>query len=104
MSGGLAFVLDEDDANLHGRLEERATTCTRANLHGCVNGGLVDVEPIDAEDAEIVRALVVEHVAHTRSRKGAEVLAAWDDARFVKIVPREYRRAEIAAARLKVVS
>jgi glutamate synthase (NADPH/NADH) large chain len=77
MSGGLAFVLDED-----GAFSRR------------VNGAMVDLEPMDDDDAAAVRALVEDHVAHTRSQKGTEVLAGWSSlaARFVKVVPREYQK------------
>jgi glutamate synthase (NADPH/NADH) large chain len=78
MSGGYAYVLDED-----GKFAER------------VNMGMVELEPIAAEDAEAVRALVEEHVAKTNSAKGASVLAAWATmrGRFVKVVPIDYKRA-----------
>jgi glutamate synthase (NADPH/NADH) large chain len=78
MSGGLAYVLDEDGA-FAGR-------CNRA---------MVELEPVaDAEDLGHVKALLEEHVARTGSVKGAEVLGDWDtaSARFVKVVPSEYRR------------
>jgi glutamate synthase domain-containing protein 3 len=85
MSGGLAFVLDQD-----------------GTFAGRVNGAMVDVDPPDDEDLETVRALVQEHVAHTRSRKGTEVLGQWEHARFAKVVPREYKKLE-SARRLKVM-
>ena len=88
MSGGLAFVLDDD-----------ASFASRCNLQ------MVDLEKLDDADADTVRALVAEHVAHTRSRKGSEVLAGWERMRFVKVVPKDYKNAELARrASLKVVS
>ena len=79
MSGGLAYVIDED-----------------GSFNWRCNKAMVDLDTPDPEDLELVRALVEEHVAHTRSRKGTEVLAAWDRVRFVKVSPREYKKIEEA--------
>jgi glutamate synthase domain-containing protein 3 len=79
MSGGIAYVYDLD-----------------RRFEGRCNLDLVDLEPLVAEDdiAE-VRALIAEHVARTGSLVGRNVLASWERAveRFVKVMPRDYRRA-----------
>ncbi|MDB5220640.1 MAG: Glutamate synthase large chain, partial [Myxococcaceae bacterium] len=77
MSGGLAFVYDEDGAFV-----------SRCNM------GMVGVEPLDADDEARIQALVEEHVARTASVRGADVLARWNDvrARFKKVIPTEYKR------------
>jgi glutamate synthase domain-containing protein 3 len=77
MSGGIAYVYDIDR-----RFE------SRCNLE------LVDLEPLTDDDAQEVKALIAEHVARTGSMVGRNVLAAWDRtvARFVKVMPRDYRR------------
>jgi glutamate synthase domain-containing protein 2/glutamate synthase domain-containing protein 3 len=85
MSGGIAYVWDVD-----------------RRFEGRCNLELVDLEELVSEDdvAE-VRALVAEHVARTGSLVGRNLLASWDRAveRFVKVMPRDYRRAlaELAA-------
>jgi glutamate synthase (NADPH/NADH) large chain len=78
MSGGIAFVFDED-----GGFAAR------------VNSGMVELEPLAAGDAEQVRTLVDEHVRRTGSVKGRAVLDAWAASRdrFVKVVPTDYKRA-----------
>jgi glutamate synthase (NADPH/NADH) large chain/glutamate synthase (ferredoxin) len=86
MSGGLAFVLDEDGA-----------------LPGRINPELADqIEELDEGDAIELRALVAEHVERTGSPVGRRVLDNWDELlpRFVKIFPTDYKRvlAERAAA------
>jgi glutamate synthase (NADPH/NADH) large chain/glutamate synthase (ferredoxin) len=86
MSGGLAFVLDED-----------------GTFPGRVNPDLRDqLEELDEGDAIEVRALVAEHVERTGSEVGQRVLDEWDGllGRFVKIFPVDYKRvlAERAAA------
>ncbi|HTN24943.1 MAG TPA: glutamate synthase large subunit [Solirubrobacteraceae bacterium] len=86
MSGGLAFVLDED-----GMFARRVNPAMRDQL-----------EPLDEGDAMEVRALVEEHLERTGSPVARRVLDDWDDllASFVKIFPVDYKRvlAEQAAA------
>ena len=76
MSGGIAYVLDED-----GGFRDRCNT------------ELVGFEEVD--DSGELRALVEEHGARTGSAVAARLLADWPSAvtRFVKVVPHDYRRA-----------
>ena len=80
MSGGIAYVLDE-----RGDFEER-----------CLQNANVDLDPFDAPaDIELVRGLIEQHVACTRSPKGQWVLEHWPSMvpQFKKIYPRELKRA-----------
>jgi glutamate synthase domain-containing protein 3 len=83
MSGGIAYVLDEDGLF--------ASRCNRE---------LVDLEELDETDAELVHALVSEHGERTGSPVAARVLGDFDtmQTRFVKVMPREYRAALAALA------
>jgi len=102
MSGGLAYVLDVD-----GDFEKRC------------NPAMVDLEPVLAEaeqqakvarelwhlgqsDEALLRSLIENHAKHTGSRRAQQILADWaaSRTRFVKVFPKEYRRAlsELAAA------
>ena len=56
------------------------------------NAGMGDLL---AHDAERLRILVERHHLHTGSRRAAEILDNWDVAlgAFVKVMPRDYRRA-----------
>ncbi|WP_354698189.1 Ferredoxin-dependent glutamate synthase 1 [Paraconexibacter sp. AEG42_29] len=85
MSGGLAFILDEDD-----------TFKTR------VNPAMLDqLEELTDGDAETLRALVAEHAERTGSTVAERILGDFDSYRekFVKIFPTDYKRvlSEIAA-------
>jgi glutamate synthase (NADPH) large chain len=85
MSGGLAFVLDED-----GTFRSR------------VNPALLDqLEALDEGDAIEVRELVDEHARRTGSPVARRVLDHWDELlpRFVKVFPTDYKRVlgELAA-------
>jgi glutamate synthase (NADPH/NADH) large chain len=78
MSGGVAFVLDEDSL-----FESRCNT------------GMVDVEPLSTiEDERLVLDLVAEHVQRTKSVRGASLLADWTASamRFLKVIPTEYKK------------
>jgi glutamate synthase (ferredoxin) len=73
MSGGVAYVYDED-----GTFSERC------------NPGMVGVTPVaDGVDEELLRALVERHVELTGSPLAAALLARWAEAlaRFVKVEP-----------------
>ena len=82
-------------------------------LSGAAAGWLgVDLLPetllIQVDDAERLRLLVERHAALTGSRRAAELLADWDKARglFVKVMPKDYRRAltELRAAASRVAA
>ncbi len=78
MSGGIAYVLDED------RIFDN-----RCNLE------MVDLElVVNRRDVAELRGLIERHVAFTGSAKARAVLANWDDYLpfFVKVFPMEYRR------------
>ena len=81
MSGGTAYVIDLHEAR--------------------VNREMVDLEPLDAEDADLLRGLVREHVEHTGSAVGAVLLEDWrgSAARFTKVMPRDYKNVLLARSR-----
>ncbi|HUA47762.1 MAG TPA: glutamate synthase large subunit [Solirubrobacteraceae bacterium] len=83
MSGGVAYVYDVD-----------------RRFEGRCNLELIDLEDLVAEDDAEVRELISEHAARTGSLVARNVLASWDRARerFVKVMPRDYKRALAQAA------
>jgi glutamate synthase (ferredoxin) len=84
MSGGAAYVLDLD-----GEFKRRC------------NLGMVDLERLDQpEEIALVRDLIRRHVEHTGSTYAAGILRDWIDMqpRFVKIMPRDYKRVLLAEA------
>ncbi len=85
MSGGVAYVLDEA-----GDFKIRC------------NFGMVDLEPLLApEDVLEVKELLRRHVRYTQSAVGERILENWEAAqpKFVKVVPRDYKRALLAMKR-----
>jgi glutamate synthase domain-containing protein 3 len=85
MSGGIAYVYDKD-----------------RRFEGRCNLELVDLDELDQTDEEEVKTLISEHAQRTGSLVARNVLASWERsrARFVKVMPRDYKRvlAERAAA------
>jgi glutamate synthase domain-containing protein 2/glutamate synthase domain-containing protein 1/glutamate synthase domain-containing protein 3 len=85
MSGGIAYVLDE-----------------RRDFAACCNTELVDLDPLSEHDEAELKDLVAEHAQRTGSPVAQRMLDDWDAAaqRFVKVMPRDYKRAlaERAAA------
>jgi glutamate synthase domain-containing protein 3 len=66
------------------------------------NRDMVDLEPlIDADDLDFVRVAIVKHATLTGSRYAEALLADWASVhmRFVKVMPRDYKRALTADAR-----
>ena len=77
MSGGEAFVFDED-----------GTFASRCNHE------MIDLEPVEGDDATWLEDRIERHVNETGSVLGARYLADWENhlSKFVKVMPREYRR------------
>jgi glutamate synthase domain-containing protein 2/glutamate synthase domain-containing protein 1/glutamate synthase domain-containing protein 3 len=83
MSGGVAYVLDLD-----GGFKTRCNT------------ELVDFDPFEGEDAEIVHALVSEHHERTGSPVARRLLDEFEHLApsFVKVMPRDFKAAVAALA------
>ncbi|TFG64211.1 MAG: glutamate synthase subunit alpha, partial [Spirochaetales bacterium] len=84
MSGGIAYVLDEN-----------LLFDTHCNLE------MVDVEPVtEEEDREFLKACITRHTEYTGSPWAAQILKNWDEMlpSFVKVMPLDYR---LALQRLK---
>jgi len=108
MSGGIAYVYDID-----------------GEFRRYCNSTMVDLEPVLAEseqqaklsrdlwhlgeaDEVVLRRMIEKHAAYTGSRRAQLLLDTWSEARakFVKVFPKEYRRAlgELAEANRKAAA
>jgi glutamate synthase domain-containing protein 3 len=76
MSGGIAFVLDED-----GTFADRC------------NSELVALDKPGDDDVRLLRGLLEEHERRTGSTVARRLLGDWQTARFVKVMPHDYRAA-----------
>jgi glutamate synthase (NADPH) large chain len=78
MSGGIAYVLDED-----------------TDLYKKLNKELVSMEAVSEKyDVLELKSMIEDHVKHTNSAKGKEILEHFGDylPKFKKIIPHDYRR------------
>ena len=78
MSGGIAYVLDED-----------------ASLYRKLNKSMVSLEPVtDKYDVMELKDMILEHVKRTGSKKGKEVCDNFSEylPKFKKIVPHDYKK------------
>jgi glutamate synthase domain-containing protein 3 len=78
MSGGIAFVYDED-----------------GNFASRFNSSMADLEPVtNPEDVATLQTMIKNHMRHTHSGLAERILEEWDQAlsKFKKVMPRDYRR------------
>ncbi len=88
MSGGVAYVFDRD-----GDFGKR---CNRE---------MVDLETIvEGDELDFIQVTIVKHVTYTGSRYAEAILGDWEQLhrRFVKVMPREYKRALAEQAKKKL--
>ncbi len=76
MSGGVAYVY-----NPHGTFEAR------------VNPELVDLEALEEEDLQLVRAMIDKHYRYTESKTALQLTKDWEaqSKHFVRVMPRDYK-------------
>jgi glutamate synthase domain-containing protein 3 len=92
MSGGVAFVLDEED-----------------RFESLCNKDMVGLEAVESdEDIELLRGMVERHLEWTGSERARRVLRDWDELlpKFVKVMPDDLKRVlrERQEAELEVAS
>jgi glutamate synthase (ferredoxin) len=77
MSGGIAYILDED-----GGFKNRC------------NPETVTLEHLEEGDLQEVEELLKRHAVYTRSERAWQILALWEEIapKFVKVFPKDYKR------------
>ncbi len=89
MSGGIAYVLDEDQL-----------FDTRCNLD------MVDIEPlVNNEDIVQLKGLIEEHIKYTDSKHASWIIRHWQELlpAFIKVMPVDYKKALKTDAEKKLV-
>jgi len=78
MSGGIAYVYDVD-----------GTFANRCNME------MIDLDPVDQEDALILNDLIAKHYAYTASTVAKFVLGDFESQlkNFIKVFPKDYKKA-----------
>ncbi|HQK93589.1 MAG TPA: glutamate synthase large subunit [Armatimonadota bacterium] len=89
MSGGIAYVLDPAG--------DFASRCNLEMVELCSLG--------DADERAFVEGMITRHAELTGSDLAWRILADWDTSagRFVKVYPKDYRRAQEAMARIEAM-
>jgi len=82
MSGGEAFIYGADAKQL-----------------ARINPEMVDIDPLDRADTEVLKSLIESHVAQTNSLKGKSILDNWasESNKFIKVMPRDYKAVLVKA-------
>ena len=106
MSGGIAYVLDEDGgfekrcntamADLEPVFDEDGPVAADRALEALETDNLSEVmENLLADDEQRLRLLIERHVRYTASARGKAILDDWQAylPKFIKITPVDYRRA-----------
>jgi len=77
MSGGIAYVYD-----------------VKQQFHGLCNKEMVDLDPLDDEDAVALRQMIQEHFNYTNSVVASFVLSDYDNQlkNFIKVFPTDYKK------------
>jgi glutamate synthase domain-containing protein 2/glutamate synthase domain-containing protein 1/glutamate synthase domain-containing protein 3 len=77
MSGGVAYVLDEDG--------DFSSRCNRETVY---------LEQLDARDMLEIKELLKRHAFYTHSARAWKIRANWEEnaPKFVKVMPKDYRR------------
>jgi glutamate synthase (NADPH/NADH) large chain len=77
MSGGIAYVYD-----------------TQGTFASMCNPEMIDLDPLDAEDATILNTMVAKHAGLTGSTVAQFVLADFENQlkNFVKVFPKDYKK------------
>jgi glutamate synthase (ferredoxin) len=79
MSGGVAYVLDEQGDFIKNRC----------------NPDMVDFDPLDEDDIDYLQEMIEKHLEYTESAVAKRILDDWDASleKFVKVIPVDYKRA-----------
>lgn len=77
MSGGIAYIYD-----------------TQNNFASLCNKEMVDLDPLDAEDADALHAMIQKHFDYTGSTVAQFVLADFENQlkNFIKVFPKDYKK------------
>ncbi len=93
MTGGTVVVLGPTGRNFAAGMSGGVAYLYKP-LRQRINTEMVDVEPLDGDDRELLLALIARHRRETGSTVAAGLIGRWEDeqTRFVKVMPRDYKR------------
>jgi len=93
MTGGIAVILGGVGRNLGAGMSGGIAYVLDLPV-GRVNPEMVDLDPLDAEDLDQLKALITRHVEETDSVVGSQILSDWQSSseRFTKVMPQDFKR------------
>ena len=93
MSGGLAYVLDENH-DLYKRLNHELVKMYALNDETSTLSKADSKSDSEGPDEKLLHSLIEEHAAETGSQRAKEILSDWDNwkFKFKKIIPNDYLR------------
>ena len=96
MTGGIVVVLGETGKNFAAGMSGGIAYIynPQGTFEALVNRGMIDLDPMEAEDFNRLHALIHNHHQYTGSHRAAELLKGWgrQKAYFTKVMPRDYKR------------
>ncbi|MEY4934153.1 MAG: hypothetical protein RIS64_512 [Bacteroidota bacterium] len=106
MTGGVVVILGETGQNFAAGMSGGVAYIFDPNQtfkQNC-NTEMIDFDPLEAVDFEIVRTMLRDHFRYTASKKALNVLENWAkyEATWIKVMPRDYK-AVLAKKQVKVI-
>ena len=96
MTGGLVIILGCIGANFGAGMSGGTAYIysETGNLDNYVNHEMISLEAPQAEDLELVKSKIEQHLNHTDSPKAKSILANWSDtkARLIKVMPNDLKK------------
>ena len=96
MTGGLAIVLGDVGSNFGAGMSGGIVYVydEKNNFSENCNMEMIDIDPLQEDDVNLLHAKLNEHIKRTDSPKAIEILNHWDTAlkKFKKVMPIELKR------------
>ena len=97
MTGGLVIVMGETGKNFAAGMSGGIAYVydTKKDFKLKCNMEMVDLDPMESEDYDVVRGMIRNHFLYTGSNIALNILNTWEEhkGKFVKVMPTDYKRA-----------
>ncbi len=92
MTGGTVLVLGKIGRNFAAGMSGGVGYVYGNENKDKVNLGLVDIFPIDEDDANIIKDIAENHIKNTNSKYARELMKHFDNKDYFKVVPRDFNK------------
>ena len=101
MTGGVAVILGETGRNFAAGMSGGVAYIydVKGSLPAMFNAEMADLEPLDQEDIQTLKAMLLKHQTYTGSQVASFILSDLENQlkNFVKAMPRDYKKVLLAA-------